>query len=272
MGPGLLCTALAIMKFLILFCTRSCKWSSPSCPLAPIPSAFVPHGCSPLLKPTPMSRSLLGGGFHRCGWNHLVTPRCACRIFFLPHSHWSLWPGCVAAHRELQAGGHVLWIPQRAEAMLHVPIEVFFALFGGTFYLLPQSPSACAPNALHSLKRKLLLKCLLVIPPLLSDPSQWPATSPPLPFPQILPSPPPATFLPAAASSMALWHRLLFSCEVLTKQACTLFKEQPHLQLSLGWSEYHVWSILISATKSWGWLGKWIWETLHIRCSSWRFN
>lgn len=56
--------------------------------------------------------------------------------------------------------------------MLHVPTEVFSALFGGTFYLLPQSPSAYAPNASHSLRRKLLLKCLLEIPPLLSDPNQ----------------------------------------------------------------------------------------------------
>lgn len=52
----------------------------------------------------------------------------------------SLWPGYVAAHWELQAEGHVLWSPQRVEAMLHGPAEVFSALFVIHFISCPKAP------------------------------------------------------------------------------------------------------------------------------------
>lgn len=187
-----------------------------------IPTAMTPCYIQPQFCP---------GASHGVGLTGVGETTCLLHFLSLPLP-LILWPGCVAALGEQQAGRHVLWSPQRVGVMLHVSTAAFSALFVILLSLVPKCICLC-PMCLTQLRRKVPLKCVLVTPPLLSDPRQWSATSPgsqaPHPYLSSKPCFPPTVQAPAqqppGALSLALSHRPLFPLEVLTNHTGTLFKE-----------------------------------------------
>lgn len=190
-----------------------------------------------------MSRSPLRVGFAEV--DEAIWSPTLCLLHFLPLLRsQALWPGFVAALGELQTGCRVLWTPQRAaysgRSVLHSLGK----------YILPFAPSACAPNASHSLVRKCPSKVCLWPPPLSQplDSNLLPSQSPG----QCLSSKPSLFPFQPPSSHLELHHPPFGSCfprkpsrnmdEHFSKNDCIY-------QLSGCFSERLFWHMLISATK-----------------------
>lgn len=136
-------------------------------------------------------------------------PRCACLIFFLPHGHRSwgqdVWQPTGSCRQGAMSSG----VPRGRKPCYMFPQKCSLPSLGYILGLAPK-PICLCPKCLTQFKEKTAPQMSTYEPSPSLRPK--PGTSPPMPFPQTLPSPTPATFLPPPPPLLHHWHFDTGSC------------------------------------------------------------
>lgn len=184
---------------------------------------FCSHCCSPLLNPTLILSRSQPPGWASQLLMKLPVAHSVCTPFPSSHTPTGSMARMCGSRRPCP-----LELPEGCSHAVCSAAVISTSLW--YIYLLPQSPPV-GHKCLTQCREKTTLLCACGPSPVsqILDGDLLPPQSPSIAFPPNFPFFSSSHLPPPRASSLALWHGLLFSFEALTKYGWALFKDQLHI-------------------------------------------